>query len=279
MAGEWIKVEASTADKPEVSRIARLLKIPHDAVFGKLVRLWAWIDTNSVDGVVDGVVDADIDRLCHCDGFAAAVAAVGWLVIDADAERMTLPNFDRHNGETAKQRAMKNRRQAKWRAGVDEVVDVAASTKASTREEKRREEDKEQKQELSAQPAASRFSEWWSAWPTAKKVGRKKAEQLWGRRKLDAIADRLVADVLHRVAHDDGWQRGYAPDPCTYINQDRWEDALRPAPTGSTPTAPASKTLNAIQALEGMKHGLAQDRISDRVPEAALLELGSDAGD
>ena len=146
MAGEWIKVEAATADKPEVLRIARILDIDRDCVFGKLLRLWAWIDTNSVDGVVDGVVDADIDRICYCPGFTAACVSVGWLVYDHAAERVALPNFDRHNGETAKQRAMKNRRQAKWRENVGVPVDDAASTKASTREEKRREEQKEDSQ-------------------------------------------------------------------------------------------------------------------------------------
>jgi len=137
MSGDWIKVEVSTVDKPEVMRIARILKIDRDSAFGKLIRLWAWFDSNSVDGVVDGVVDGDIDDLCHCKGFAASCVAVGWLNIDARAQRIALPNFDRHNGETAKQRALKGRRQAKWRSGV---VDGAASTRASTREEKRREE-------------------------------------------------------------------------------------------------------------------------------------------
>lgn len=150
MAGEWIKLEATTLDKPEVLRIARTLKIDRDAALGKLVRLWSWFDANSVDGVVDGVVDDDVDRMCFCPGFAAACVSVGWLVIDESAERIALPNFDRHNGETAKQRALKNRRQANWRAGKDGCVDDGASTetstrpstKASTREEKRREEEK-----------------------------------------------------------------------------------------------------------------------------------------
>lgn len=133
------------------------------------------------------------------------------------------------------------------------------------------------RKELSAQPTASRFGAWWDAYP--KKVGRKKAEQLWNRRRLDGMAERLVADVLHRAANDDGWQRGYAPDPCTYINQDRWDDALRVAPTaGPAPSAP-SKTLSAIQKLEGMKNGMANPRTDDRLSKTAVLELGAHAGD
>lgn len=136
MAGEWIKVEFSTADKPEVMKIARILGIDRDAAFGKLIRFWAWIDVQSVDGVVDGVVDADVDDICYQKGFAKALEQVGWLVIDEEAESISLPNFDRHNGETAKQRALKNKRQSKWRHKNDNDVDASPSTEASTREEK-----------------------------------------------------------------------------------------------------------------------------------------------
>jgi hypothetical protein len=147
MAGEWIKLDLSTPDKPEVFKIARIINIDPDAVIGKLLRLWSWVDSISVDGVVDGVVSTDVDRVCRCDGFAVACESVGWLVIDDVAERITLPNFDNHNGETAKQRALKNRRQAKWRAHASTQTSTPPSTTASTREEKRREEKKkEQKQ-------------------------------------------------------------------------------------------------------------------------------------
>jgi len=142
MAGEWLKIEISTPDKPEVLRMSRILNIDRDAVFGKLLRLWAWFDKNSVDGVVDGVVDADIDNICKQDGFAAACQSVGWLLIDKGSERISIPNFDRHNGESAKKRALKNERQARWRKNKDDDastnVDTHASTDASTREEKRR---------------------------------------------------------------------------------------------------------------------------------------------
>lgn len=142
MAGEWIKVDTNLPDKPEVLRIARRLDISKDSVVGKLIRVWGWFDTNSVDGVVDGVVDADIDAIAYQDGFAAALVSVGWLQVDNSAEKVTCPNFERHNGESAKKRALKTERQARWRKGKDaQVVDAAstqASTTASTREEKRR---------------------------------------------------------------------------------------------------------------------------------------------
>jgi hypothetical protein len=156
MAGEWIKVEKATPDKPEILRMARELCIDRDAVFGKLILIWMWFDQNSVDGVVDGAVDADVDAVVRMTGFASVMRSVGWLFDKPDDEAdptihsthipgLALPNFDRHNGETAKKRALRNDRQAKWRSKsvdvyVDAHVDTTSSTKASTREEKRREE-------------------------------------------------------------------------------------------------------------------------------------------
>jgi hypothetical protein len=152
MAGEWIKIENITPDKPEVLRLARLLGVDRDLILGKLVRLWTWFDRNSVDGVVDGVVSTDVDELVRLPGFMRELKHVGWCDYDDANERVTLANFDEHNGETAKKRAQKNRRQAKWRAGgaadddaiaqddnVDDGASTEASTEASTREKKSRE--------------------------------------------------------------------------------------------------------------------------------------------
>jgi DNA replication protein DnaT len=50
MAGEWIKIQTVTPDKPEVFVIADRLGIDPDAVVGKLVRLWIWADQQTTDG-------------------------------------------------------------------------------------------------------------------------------------------------------------------------------------------------------------------------------------
>ena len=142
MAGNWIKVEHVTPDKPEVRKLARLLNVTPDDAFGKVVRFWMWADENCVDGVVDGIVSTDVDDIVRQEGFSKSLEAVGWLRCDDKNERVEIPNHGHHNGETAKSRASKNKRQAKWRKNVDVDVDSDASTKASTREEKRREDNK-----------------------------------------------------------------------------------------------------------------------------------------
>ena len=50
-----MKLELATIDKPEILRIARALGIDRDAALGKVVRVWAWFNQHSVDGVVDGM--------------------------------------------------------------------------------------------------------------------------------------------------------------------------------------------------------------------------------
>jgi len=75
------------------------------------------------------------------DGLGEALQTVGWLcsTVDdsGDCTSVNTPNFDRHNGESGKGRALKAKRQQKWRKNrVDGDVDADAPT----REEKRRED-------------------------------------------------------------------------------------------------------------------------------------------
>ena len=46
MAGDWIKVEHATMDKPEVLRIADLLGVSRREAIGILFDFWVWLDRN-----------------------------------------------------------------------------------------------------------------------------------------------------------------------------------------------------------------------------------------
>lgn len=88
-----------------------------------------------------------------------------------------------------------------------------------------------------AQRSASRFSEFWEVYP--KRVGKKPAAEKWKAKGLDARADEIIADVKRRAAEDGRWLEGFAPDPLTYLNQERWQDDIQPRrpPAGSAPAA------------------------------------------
>ena len=132
MAGDWIKIEHVTPDKPEVIEMADRLEIDQDAVLGKLIRLWVWADEQSLCDAAS-VTETFVDRLSRVTGFAKAMISVGWLV--AKNGRLTFSNFDRHNGETAKKRALTQKRAQKFRN-----ASVTQNVTHSALPEKRRED-------------------------------------------------------------------------------------------------------------------------------------------
>lgn len=136
MAGDWIKFEKATLDKPEVFEISGILGIDPDAVIGKLMRVWNWFDDQSRDGYAPVTLRAQLNRITGVTGFVEAMQRVGWMVCEED--RISIPNFDRHNGQTSKQRALSAKRMAKRRGKSYDDSVTPSVTKAQP--EKIREE-------------------------------------------------------------------------------------------------------------------------------------------
>lgn len=156
MAGDWIKFEKNTSNKAEVFRMADKLNADPDAIVGKLLRVWAWLDDNITQGDSITGTRSLIDRLVNLPGFADAMICVGWLQVEGDELRFS--NYERHNGETSKKRALTAKRNGKLRHSRHGSVaekgespscerhesDAASVTGASPRTEQRREEKKEE---------------------------------------------------------------------------------------------------------------------------------------
>lgn len=141
MAGEWLKLEACTPEKSEVLAItARMGWDDADLTVGKLFRIWRWFDQQTTDGNACGVTTALLDRIVGVSGFCEAVHSVGWLCINETG--ISLPNFERHNGNTAKSRALTAKRVANHKANAKGNAQGNADTVSSAlpREEKKREE-------------------------------------------------------------------------------------------------------------------------------------------
>jgi hypothetical protein len=236
MSGDWIKVETCLPEKPEVWHIHDATGIDPDAIVGKLIKVWRWFDAHTNSGNAMFVSEELIDRLAGVPGFAQAMRHAGWL--DVDGPSITVPNFDRHNGKTSKERALTAKRVAQHKARTnaigngkynDEVTSVALP-----REEKRR-EDTEAKSEAKAtvQQAGpcDGFGDFWALYP--RKQAKSKAQAAWKRIK-PGQRDALMAALPIQIAEDDGWVRGYIPLPATYLNGERWTDAItKPATTGT----------------------------------------------
>lgn len=149
MAGSWIKFRHDLIDAPEIRRLSRACGVTRDDVYGKLFRLWSWFDRHSHNGRVAGETAELVDEIVGHTGFAAALVSVGWL--DQDQAGIVIPNWDRHNSETAKERALAASRQERARskppdddpsrAERDETV-TGCHAPGVTRQEKTREEKK-----------------------------------------------------------------------------------------------------------------------------------------
>lgn len=83
---------------------------------------------------------------------------------------------------------------------------------------------KEEAKAKSIAQRAARFDEFWAIYPCRK--GKAKALARWQARNLDAVADRIIADVRNRLAHDRQWRDGYIPHGSTYVNGSGWEDDI-----------------------------------------------------
>jgi hypothetical protein len=144
MAGDWLKIEKITPDKPEIEAIATILDLDPDAVFGKCFRVWRWFDDHTTDGNAPSVTRTSIDRRIGVTGFASAMESVGWLASSPDG--LMLPRFDRHSGETSKARALTAKRVAKHKSQGNAKGNDEVTLGALPREEKNREEKKEEKE-------------------------------------------------------------------------------------------------------------------------------------
>lgn len=198
MADPWIKIEYSTPDKPEVLRIARAVGVDRDTVLGKLVRVWMWFDRVSVDGTVDGAELADIDAIAGITGFAAAMLDSGWLESPEDGGLRAV-DFDKHNGSTAKKRAVTRDRVARSRNAESVTCSYSLS-----------------------------FISFWDAWPSHhRKVNKPKCFEVWQRKQCDTFAEKIVTHVK-ALRQSQQWLEDagkYVPAPLVYLSQERWDAA------------------------------------------------------
>ena len=96
---------------PRVLKIADALELPELHVVGLLWRFWSWADQHTTNNSLD-VSESLIDRIT-CPGFSEQLKKVGWLTMTQNG--VELPNFEQHNGTTAKMRASGQKRTAAHR--------------------------------------------------------------------------------------------------------------------------------------------------------------------
>jgi hypothetical protein len=211
----WIKLETHTFDKVEVFSMAQELGIDPDSVVGKCARVWAWFDANTTDGVTKSVTTALLDRYCGVTGFSKAMVNVGWMVLED--ENLYLPNYDRHNSQTAKDRALGSLRAAKHRKNKDlQEKDSNGNSNAQPLPKTKVEKIREEKNIYTAD-----FELFWKEYP--RHTSKDKAMKAWKVAGVD-LQTALKAVAVQKQGKQ--WKDNIIPHASTWLNQKRWEDEI-----------------------------------------------------
>jgi hypothetical protein len=118
MAGDWLKVEEVTPDKPEIAILARKLGVSQGDAFLEWFRVYRWAGRSTCPGLVPNLSLADADMLSGArPGTCAALASteIGWM--QSDGHGVGFAKWDRHNSKSAKSRALEQEKKRNQRSG------------------------------------------------------------------------------------------------------------------------------------------------------------------
>lgn len=121
MAGEWMQIDIDIMEKPEFLRIIEITGEADEVVLCRLVKLWAWIERATTDGIFPGLTVDTLARKFGGDSefwHALADPAVDWLWIHA--EGLQIPRYEKRFDKSAKRRAQDAKAKAQKRKKNEE---------------------------------------------------------------------------------------------------------------------------------------------------------------
>ena len=214
MAGDWIKMGKDLLTHPKVVSMSSALGADKLRTVGGLFAVWCLFDTHSVDGQLSGYTSDTIDDEIRFPGFCAAMESVGW--ISSDDEGSYLPDFEEHNGQSAKRRAQETDRKR-----TDRKTSACDADKTRTKSgpEKRREEKKDIHTDVG-------FASFWSAFPNKK--AKADAFKAWSKLNPDDLLQASILKAVEAQRQGEDWRKEggrFIPHPATWLNGRRWEDS------------------------------------------------------
>lgn len=115
MAGDWMQIDCDLPEKAETQRICDLTGEPIEAVLGRLMLFWRWVERHATSERIDGATCATVARLCAGSAeFWRAVESSGWIRFEEDA--VVIPGWKKRFSKSAKRRALAARRMLRSRA-------------------------------------------------------------------------------------------------------------------------------------------------------------------
>ena len=113
MANDWIKIRKDLPGDPNVASIATICDISIAETVLALIKFWSWADSHSVDGKDITVTTAFMDDHCRVRNLSEALRTTNWLEVSNGT--VSIPNFDVHLSQSAKRRAVDQKRKEKGR--------------------------------------------------------------------------------------------------------------------------------------------------------------------
>lgn len=219
-AGNWIKMTHSLRTAPEVVRISSALKADRLSVIGALYVLWSIADNHADEaGNLPDYTAEILDSELGWPGFAEAVCNAGWL--RCSDKSVSFPHFERHNGKSAKRRALD------------------ASRKGSVRKKSALQTDKKRNRERERErvsPYTPLFEKMWDAYPM--KDGKKSALRHFAATvQTDEDVGNIRQALRNYLAHLSRHPDKPAKNGSTWFNNWRdWVEFEEPQQGNSGPT-------------------------------------------
>jgi hypothetical protein len=107
-AGMWIKWEKGLVRKPEIMKIAKRLGVTKHHAAACCMIVWEWAEDITIDGYIRDMGASDVSNAVDITGIGEAMEDVDWILDGGDC--ISFPNWDRHNGDPAKKRALNSHR-------------------------------------------------------------------------------------------------------------------------------------------------------------------------
>lgn len=208
MADDWIKVRKNLTTHPRFVRIMSALNADKCRTLGGLVSAWCLLDEHTSDGILPNYTPEIMDAILGFPGLSRAMIDAGWLV--QTSEGLQAPDFQKHNGATAKRRAQEARRKASARDA--DKCPQPMQTKCGP--EKRREEKSTPLTPLTPQGGDARAHA-----PARARVAQAGMDEDW-LRSLRENANYAHLDVDRELAKCSAWceANGKALDRRRFIN-------------------------------------------------------------
>ncbi len=247
MAGDWIKWQKGLLRKPEVIRIAAMLNLSRHATAGLLMEVWEWADDAVYFDETASGFDPDncpgfvrlgdsplamFDATFAVSGLADAMTAVGWLMIRSGS--LAFPNFARHNGKSAKARALDASRKRTTRITTRPVsvpkTSQSCPDATRNREEKRREEKKGSNTKSPPPPlpfASPEFAAAWSDWVAYRRERKRLLTNATIKKQLSDLKEWGEAAAIESIETSIrcGWQGLFPPKAEPQPARKRFETA------------------------------------------------------